>query len=175
MNLVDRLKTALENMPEEERKRYKPVIKRLISAGETFNEGIKRKNEFSVHFTIVVGVLFGVLATFNTLGVNMWADIAYLIGIICCGACLALCVICLYKPIYDNDRQKENAIYYTYEALFHAHDLDKEFEEEFKDEQDKYFPFDKIRLAAYILFGISIVCILAKIVILFYATYFHGC
>lgn len=173
MNPVDRLKKALENMPEEERQKYKPVIKRLISAGETFNEGIKRKNEFSVHFTTVVGVLFGVLATFNTLGQNLWADIAYLVGILCCGACLVLCVICLYKPIYDNNRQKENAIYYTYEALFHACDLDKEFEEEFKDEPDKYFPFEKFRLAAYILFGVSVICILVKICILFYSI--HCC
>lgn len=172
MNLVDRLSETLKKMPEEERQKFKPVIKRLLSTGEAFKEGIERKNNFTAQFTTVVGVLFGVLATFNTIGQNIWADIAYLTGIICCGICLVLCVICLYKPIYDNNRHKESAIFYTFEALFHAYGKDKEFEEEFSDEPEKYFPFDKLRLAAYILFGISILCVLVKICILFYSAYY---
>jgi hypothetical protein len=170
-NPLDAISAALDNMSQEEQIKFLPVLKELNNAHRIKNEGIQRKNAFTAQFTTVVGVVFGVLAAFNSIGQNLWADIFYLAGILCCGTCLVLCVVCLCKPIYDNYNQLENAAYRAYEEVVKAFELEIAEEDQPKREK-KHLPFREMRNAAYVLFGISIVCVLVKICILFYTAYY---
>jgi hypothetical protein len=171
-NPLDVISEALDKMPKEEQVKFLPALKELNRMLRLNNEGIQRENAFTAHFTTVVGVVFGVLAAFNAMGQNLWADIFYMAGIFCRGTCLVLCVICLCKPIYDNYNLQESAAFSAYEELVKAFELEIAEEDQPKREK-KHLPFKKIRIAAYILFGISILCVLVKICILFYSM--HCC
>ena len=171
-NPLDVILEALKKMPQEEKVKSLPALEELTKMFRLNNEGIQRKNAFTTQFTTVVGVVFGVLAAFNSMGQNFWADIFYIAGILCCGICLVLCVICLCKPIYDNYNLQESAAFSAYEELVKAFELEIAEEDQPKREK-KHLPFKKIRIAAYILFGISILCVLVKICILFYSM--HCC
>ena len=171
-NPLDVILEALKKMPQEEKVKSLPALEELTKMFRLNNEGIQRKNAFTTQFTTVVGVVFGVLAAFNSMGQNFWADIFYIAGILCCGICLVLCVICLCKPIYDNYNLQESAAFSAYEELVKAFELEIAEEDQPKREK-KHLPFKKMRIAAYILFGISILCVLVKICILFYSM--HCC
>lgn len=166
MSPLDKISEALKKMPKEEQLKALPALKELSKLFSLHNVGIQRENAFTVQFTTVVGVVFGVLAAFNSMGQNLWADIFYMAGIFCCGTCLVLCVICLCKPIYDNYNQQESTAYSAYEEFVKAFELEIAEEDQPKREQ-KHLPFKKMRIAAYILFGVSILCVLVKICILF--------
>lgn len=170
-NPLDAVFEALANVPPAEKAKFQPAIEELNKMFRINNEGIQRKNAFTAQFTTVVGVVFGVLAAFNSMGQNYWADIFYIAGILCCGACLVLCVICLCKPIYDNYNQLESAAFSAYDELIKAFELEIPEEEQPKRET-KHLPFKEMRIAAYVLFGISILCVLVKICILFYSVYY---
>ena len=172
MDPLDAIWEALDNVPKEEKVKFLPVIEKLDNAFHLNNEGIQRKNAFTAQFTTVVGVVFGVLAAFNSIGENLWADIFYIAGILCCGTCLVLCVICLCKPIYDNYNQVESAAFSAYEELVKAFELEIAEEDQPKRLKKKHLPFRGMRIAAYILFGISIFCVIVKIGILFHSTYY---
>ena len=162
---------ALDKMSQEERVKFLPVLKDLNHLLDLNNEGIQRTNAFTAQFTTVVGVVFGVLAAFNSMGQNFWADIFYMAGILCCGTCLVLCVICLCKPIFDNYNQQVNAGYGFFEDFVKTYNLEIT-EKDQPDIEKKHLPFREMRIAAYILFGISILCVLVKICILFYSAYY---
>ena len=171
MEPLDTVLEALKKMPQEEKVKSLPALEELTKMFRLNNEGIQRKNAFTAQFTTVVGVVFGVLAAFNSMGQNFWADIFYIAGILCCGICLVLCVICLCKPIYDNYNQMESAAYSAYEEFVKAYELEIAEEDQPKREK-KHLPFKRIRIAAYILFSISIVCFLVRIGVLFYTAYY---
>ncbi len=171
MEPLDTLLKAIDKMPQEEKVKSLPALKEISRMFHLNNDGIRRTKAFTTQFTTVVGVVFGVLAAFNTMGQDFWADIFYMAGILCCGTCLVLCVICLCKPIYDNYNQQESAAYSAYEELVKAYEL--EIAEEAQPKRmKKHLPFREMRITAYILFGISIFCIIVKICILFYTAYY---
>ena len=159
---TNRLIEGFKELPEEGKKIFLPILEKLPPIFTVHNEGVKRKYEFSVQFTTIVGVVFGVLASFNSMGHNLWADIFYVIGMISCGVSLCLCLICLYKPIYDNEQRKTHMINEVRSELDSITGISTQ-----KEQQDKSLLFEKVRMWAYITFGISIVCILIKIIILF--------
>lgn len=171
MKTLDALFEALDKLPKEERVKFVPFLKEFSKLFSLHNEGIQRINTFTAQFTTVVGVVFGVLAAFNSMGQNFWADIFYLVGILCCGICLVLCVICLCKPIVDNHNQQVGTAYGVFDEFIQAINVSVSEEDKPKMEK-KRMPFQNMRTASYILFGISIVCVLAKIGILFYSSYF---
>lgn len=171
MNSLDSILKAVDKMSDVEKAKFIPTLIELYKYLCLHNEGIQRKNTFTAQFTTVVGVVFGVLAAFNSIGQNIWADVFYMAGIFCCGVCLVLCVICLCKPIYDNSNHKEDAANRVYEEMIKALDLEIVEEEQTKREK-KRLPFKKLRIAAYVLFAVSISCVLVKMCILFYSTYF---
>ena len=170
-NFLDAISAALDKMSQEERVKFLPVLKDLNHLLSLNNEGIQRTNAFTAQFTTVVGVVFGVLAAFNSMGQNFWADIFYIAGILCCGTCLVLCVICLCKPIFDNYNQQVNAGYGFFDDFVKTYDIEIAEKDQPKIEK-KHLPFREMRIVAYVLFGISILCVLVKIGILFYSTYF---
>lgn len=171
MKTLDTLFDEIEKLPKEERSKFLPFLKEFSNLFKLHIEGIQRVNTFTAQFTTVVGVVFGVLAAFNSMGQNLWADVFYLTGIVCCGACLVLCVICLCKPIHDNHNQQVNTACSVFDEFIKALNVNVAEENKPKIEK-KYMPFPKMRIASYILFGISIVCVLVKIGILFYSSYF---
>ncbi len=158
---------TFEKAPKEEQQKLLPILKKLPSLIEAHNEGVKRKYEFSVQFTTVVGVLFGVLAAFNTMDECILADIFYLIGIISCGVCLCLCLLCLYKPVHDNEQKQVDIIDDITEELKRAAEVE---EQEQETEKEKPYPIESLRRWAYITFGVSIVCVLLKLITLFFVS-----
>ena len=157
-------------MTEDEKERFRPAIEELKSAPELMSEAIRRKYEFDAHFATVVGVLFGVLAAFNSMGYCKYADQFYIIGITCCAISFVLCVICLYQPISANKNLREikalKASTKLLQSFIPDDDSTKELEQALAEIQKKSFNWFKLcRICSYVLFAISILSVLLNIYI----------
>lgn len=179
MNAIDNFLNVFDKLPKEQQQKAIPLLKRISTIIENNNEIIKRKYEFNANFTAVVGVVFGVLAVFNNMGENQFADIVYIIGLTCCGLCLLFCVIGLYQPVYNESVRKNNNILKAFEDLtkVFASDQDqvkREIEDTEMEQIEERKPtkaFKWLYIFSYILFGISVVCMMAKVIILYTITY----
>lgn len=140
---------------------------------ENNNEIIKRKYEFNTQFTAVVGVVFGVLAAFNNIGENKLADIAYIVGLVCCGLCLLLCVIGLYQPVHNEQVKRDNNIIKACGDLINVSTVENEQTEgELKETEqiEEIKPsktFKWLHICSHVLFVVAIICMVIKIIILY--------
>ena len=131
---------------------------------ENNNEIIKRKYEFNTQFTAVVGVVFGVLAAFNNIGENKLADIAYIVGLVCCGLCLLLCVIGLYQPVHNEQVKRDNNIIKACGDLINVFTVENEQTEgELKETEqiEEIKPsktFKWLHICSHVLFVVAIIC-----------------
>lgn len=157
-------------MTEEEKEKFRPAVEELKSAPELMSEAVKRKYDFDAHFATIVGVLFGVLAAFNSMGDCNYADLLYIIGITCCAISFVLCVICLYQPISANKHLREikalKAGTKLLQSFIPDDDSTKELEQALAETQKKSFNWFKVcRICSYILFTISLLSVLINIYI----------
>ena len=157
-------------MTEEEKEKFKPAVEELKTAPELMSEAIKRKYEFDAHFATIVGVLFGVLAAFNSIGECQCADIFYIIGITSCAICFVLCVICLYQPISANKHLREvkalKASTKLLQSFIPDDDSTKELKQALAEAEKKSFDWFKLyRVCSYVLFAVSLLSVLINIYI----------
>lgn len=162
-------------MTEEEKAKFRPAVEELKSAPELMTEAVKRRYDFNAQFATVVGVLFGVLAAFNNIGQNKLADLLYIIGIVCCAVSFVLCVICLYQPISANKRLREikslKATTKLCQSFLPDDATTKELEQTLEEAQQKPFNWFKLwRIFSYVLFAISLICVLLNIFIRYSST-----
>lgn len=125
---------------------------------------------------MVVGVLFGVLAAFNSIGENKLADLLYIIGITSCALSFVFCIICLYQPILSNQRMRENKALKAGVKLMEGFLPDDERTKELKialeETQKESFNWFKLcRIYSYILFAASLVAVLLNIYIRYFSIY----
>lgn len=171
MTSEKRLIESIRNLPNNEQKLLLPILEQLLKLAETQNEKNKRKKEFLNQFTAIVGIVFGVLATFSSIGDYLFADILYLTGILLCGISLILCLICQTQPIHNSNIALENQL----------QDLCDEVNKFAKDAEEKNTTniqtakpkniYKKLRFTAYILFGMATICLLVRIILLFFLVY----
>ena len=171
MSAVDNFLKVFGKLTKEQQQKAIPLLKRVSAIIDNNNEIVKRKYEFNAQFTTVVGVVFGVLAAFNNIGQNKCADIVYMIGLACCGLCLILCVIGLYQPIHNESVKKDNNIIKALNELIAVFTPEKAETEEGDSETltiEEIKPnkaFKWMRIGSHVLFAISIICMIAKIII----------
>ncbi len=177
MSAVDNFLKVFDKLPKEQQQKAIPLLKRVGAIIDNNNEIVKRKYEFNAQFTTVVGVVFGVLAAFNNIGQNKSADIVYMIGLVCCGLCLILCVIGLYQPIHNESIKKDNNTIKALNELIVVFTPDKAETDKSESEAvqlDEIKPsnaFKWIRICSHILFAISIICMITKIIIEYILAY----